>query len=370
MKVYISGHVSGSYRGQNILKTLADAKIPFHYFPKTYLRVTKGGLILTAFLALLFLPYRFVSICLASHIIVLPMSFSPLTVIDIVIGKVFRKTLIVDFYISLYDTHVIDRKDVKIGSFKSTYLKWVDQFYFKYADKLMFMNISEAKRYQSILDYSLPPKKINIVPLCVDLKNECVSTSSDIYRDCKIFNVFWWGTYIPLHGLEKVISAFVELKGKPIQLYIYGNDSEKSLPYKQLAESVGVTDQVHFCNTISFLKGGLAKKIIEGCDLALGNFGDSPKAKMVLPNKVVDALSLGVPCLTFKTDAAEEVFTHGFDIYFSNNTPEDIAQEIIEISQNKESLANVAAQGQLMYFRVFSPEAFRSLLLNVLGFKG
>ncbi len=95
MKIYLSGVIIGSYRAQNIIKTIGDAGIPYFYSPiyfptpSTPNRPTK--LVLTVLMAAMTAFLRPILIGLSTHVLVLPMNTSVLTIIEVFIGRLLKK---------------------------------------------------------------------------------------------------------------------------------------------------------------------------------------------------------------------------------------------------------------------------------------
>jgi len=371
-KVYLSGAIGGSYRSQNIIKVLADAGIPFLLLPISFhipsflprfLRRLVGYSTLT-----LTLPLRILFIFNSTHIIVLPMNWSAVVYLELLFAKLFGKEIIVDYYISTYDTMVNDRKATAVNSFAAKKLLFKDSLLLKFATKIIFLNRAESVYYQNIARYQAKQDKVIIIPLVCDFKKEkfeLMGLSGNIENN-QNFNICWWGTYIPLHGLENIIEAFEFLKHKKIILYIFGDSDLKSKPYVDLIKKLGIESNVKINNEYSFSNGKLAPFLIRNCHLALGNFGQSEKAKTVLVNKLVDSLALGLPCLTIETKATKELLNEGHGVIYTSTTPSEIAQKILDLSVNRLYLTEVGENGFKVYLNKFSPDKFKAEFIKVL----
>ncbi|SBT11695.1 glycosyltransferase [Vibrio celticus] len=356
--VFVSGHINGSYRAQNIMKALSDNNIKWCYLP-WYLPYSGRKSIKTIFslitLIILF-PIRFFLIANSKSLVMLPMNFGWLVLLDISIAKICGTKVILEFYISEYDALVNDRKIVNPLSKKAKFLSFIERNITKLADEIICLNNSEADYYQRFMCENAQ-EKIKIIPLVIDrvkvrdLKFEVTSEN---------FNICWWGTYIPLHGLDKVIEAFSMLKRDNVYLYIFGDSVDKSNDYVEQVNRLGITSNVIFNHSSTFRNGKLPEFLINNCDLALGNFGDSEKAKTVLVNKIVDTLALSIPCLSMETGACNEFLEDGKNIYLteSSPTPKQILMKIEFILNNKEQLKELGRRGYDIYNENFSPEVF------------
>jgi len=368
MKVYFSGSIKGAYRAQNIVKAVSDAGIEFIYNPVTWLTpevsIRGIGLVVIGLLLLLTLPIRFIFIALSSCVFVLPMNTSFVVLGEVLLSKILGKRVIVDFYISHFDTLVNDRKRFSGDSLRGKIALFKDRFLLNMADDVIFLNNAEAEFYQRIVGIDLSCEKVSVIPLCIDYKKELFFSR---HIGLENFKVCWWGTYIPLHGLENLIKAFSFIKHDNVKLYLFGDSDEKSTPYRDLIEKLNLSEKVEIDNHCSFSNGKLAPFLSENCDLAIGNFGASEKARTVLVNKLVDSLSLGIPCLTMKTRAITELFEKNEGLIFVDPEPEQIAQQILIVSQKKDELDDLGKAAKLKYLEAFSPDIFKLKILNLLN---
>jgi glycosyltransferase involved in cell wall biosynthesis len=372
MKLYLSGQVRGVYRSQNIIKSLSDNGIPFVTLPSDFfmpdVNVWWLALTVRSLLLLFSLPFRLFLVANSTHVIVLPMNVSIIVLIEVVWAFLLRKRIIVDYYISFYDTIVNDRKTVKLGSLKAHFALLKDRLLLKISSDVIFLNGAESEYYQKVAGLDLADEKCHIIPLCADFKSEkFVSVNSKAEKNVSdALRVCWWGTYIPLHGLENIINAFALMPEENIELYLFGDSDEKAKPYRLLIEELGLIDNVFIENDVSFVNGKLAPFLIENCDLAIGNFGTSEKARTVLVNKIVDSLALGIPCLTMVTKATTELLRDKECVIFCEANPTSIAKNIARLSKDKSELKIIGDKGLDLYLQKFSPDSFRLNFMQVL----
>ena len=101
--------------------------------------------------------------------------------------------------------------------------------------------------------------------------------------------------------------------------------------YETQIEKLELGKLVALRQDLKFIDSSLPRYLIENCDLALGIFGDTEKAKAAVPNKLIEALTLGIPSLTMSTSALEEFFEPGVDFWTCESSPEAIADAIAQI---------------------------------------
>lgn len=289
-------------------------------------------------------------------VFVTAMNMKVANVVDAAIGRMLGKRVIYDFYISKYDSEVLDRKRIKRYGLHAKTAFAIDKLLYDLSTEVIFLYETDRIYYQKILNLNVK-KNIHYATLCVDHRAQVKKN----YSTCEKFVVCWWGTYIALHGLEKAIEAFSYLDDKFV-FYVFGNSEEKSRKYNSLVDELGLSRRVIIHNDYSFSNGLLEDFLVDRCDLSLGVFGDSQKAKAVLTNKLLDSCSLGIPMITYPSSAAKEYFVDSEDILFCDNEAKKIAEKIFMIANDHELRAKVGVNCLQKFRSDFSPEALSSSL--------
>jgi glycosyltransferase involved in cell wall biosynthesis len=374
-KILLLGTSGGSYRNQNTIRFFTDrlSEYAIVYMDNRYstIQFQCKSIICKVFKKLLnyciklfSIPAYTVRVFHAKQVFILGMNHNDF-LIEILIAKLLGKRIIIDFYISMYDTLVLDRKSIK-NKWLAKKLFYKEQLIMKLADELIFLNHAEQKYYCDLL--RVTTTKFKIIPLCIDPHRY---RESGLLLDRKQTPIIcWWGTYIPLHGLFNIIEAVELLKHRGFQgkFYIFGNSEVAAKQYQEKIVEKGLENEITIVNDYTFNNGKLEQFLYEKCDLALGSFGESEKAKTVLINKVVDAISMNIPILTMKTKALEEFFNFEDDIFVTQTgNPDEIAEEILYVFNNYEKLKRNIEKSYQIYLDNFSPKVYMKKLEEVVS---
>lgn len=368
-RVYLVGDAFGSYRARALLEYLAASPIyTFIYTDPRYLKPEKPVFIsrfLFKMASILDGLYGLWKLLFADVVYVLPMS--NLTAIERFFVKIFSKKVIAEFYISKYDTYVNDWKTVKAESYKAKKLIAHDRVLIDATDIIIFLNSLEKTFYLDLIGRSNTEKEIHTVSLCT--ANKKMAQLPYANSTCDEIVLCWWGTFIPLHGLDKIVASAKILKKMNVKfkLYLFGTSDALSEPYKKYIVKEDLTGYVIIDNKKNFSDGTLEDFLVTKCDVAFGNFGDSDKAKTVMVNKVVEAASMGIPVISQKTAALNEYFQDKNNIIFSESTPESIADSVIYLSSNKDLLKTLSNQSYHLYTMNFTKEIYIRKIAGILA---
>ena len=109
----------------------------------------------------------------------------------------------------------------------------------------------------------------------------------------------------------------------------------------------------------------LADKILQA-DILLGIFGDTDKASRVVANKVVQSAAMKKPIITRKSKAIETYFVDKQSIILVEPAdPQQLAQEIHTLSQNKVLQQALALEARKVFETSFSQDAVGGQLSEI-----
>ena len=226
----------------------------------------------------------------------------------------FKKKIIYDAFISIYDTNVQSNKLISKFSFKSLYYYIIDFLSCFLADILVF----DTKEHRLFFEnkFHINNKKIKIIiPVIVNYKfiDQVKDDQNFEFFDHNSFNILFYGKYTALHGVEYIIEAAKCLEKENLKFILVGS----GLTIKKIRKTV---EELALKNVVFVKKMNYKDLIacIKKSDLCLGIFGPTEKAKRVVPNKVLDYLACGKLVVTGRNSALERSFKDGQDLIYCN----------------------------------------------------
>ncbi|TKH27091.1 glycosyltransferase family 4 protein [Bacillus wiedmannii] len=279
--------------------------------------------------------------------------------IIILLSKIFRKKIVIDILVSEYDTIVEDRKLVPKGSLKAKKAYFLDQICLKYADVLICD--TELHKQYFINKFGCSAEKISVIPVGAEEHFTYIPQKGSN----EIFTVVFYGGFSPLHGIDVILNAAAELKDEPnISFTLVGNGQTKQemvkLADKLKLENITFIDRVDYEELPLFLSG---------FDVGLGIFGDTDKAKRVVPNKVYQVAACRLPVITVDTPGIKEVFTNNASIILIS--PEglvarNLADAIKKLKLDNGFKAEIAMNGYNLMKEYYSVPKIRSMFNSLI----
>jgi len=216
-------------------------------------------------------------------------------------AKLRGKPVILDVFISLYDSVVFDRH--LIGPYNPVawaiyILEWVA---FRAVD-LVLIDTEEHRQY--LID-TFRLKTSRTGKVIVGVEPEFFPTyNPDIIKNNQpeLFTFLFYGQFIPLHGISVIIEAARIIEGQPVEIIIIGRGQE-SRRIREMLDKVPLS----CVRWIPWVDYQTLSHFIHSADVCLGIFGDSAKAGRVIPNKVFQILHSGKALITRDSKAIREL---------------------------------------------------------------
>jgi len=235
-----------------------------------------------------------------------------------------RKTLVFDAFLSFYQTLVEDREKVKPNSIVAKLLFSFDKLCCWCSDVILLDTNTHIDYFTKTFNINKNKfKRIWVSSPKVFQNNIKKVTLNKVNR-----NILFYGTFIPLQGVRTIIKAAALLK--EYNFTIIGKGQEKANCI-ELAKELNINN----ITWIDWLPLEELPNEILKADIALGIFGNTRKANMVIPNKVFAYMAMGVPFITMNSTALNELLVANRDcITVPPNNSEELSLAIKSLINN------------------------------------
>lgn len=275
------------------------------------------------------------------------------------LGILFRKKVILDAFVSHYNTLVEDYELAAPGSLKAHAAALSDRIGVAFSSHVLLDTNLHIDYYCD--KYGSNRRKFSrVLPGAQD---RVYRPSPRPESGSRAFSVLFFGSFLKLHGVDTILRAADILSDRDdIRFDIVGdghlrNEAEKLRGQLRMgnAEFHPITDFA-----------GIARHIA-ACDICLGIFGDNKKAMMVIPNKVYQGAAMMKPVITGDTPGIRELFTDRENIYLvPPANPEALAAGILDLKNNSSLRDSIARKGYDLFLKTSTPEILVQPILKLL----
>jgi glycosyltransferase involved in cell wall biosynthesis len=251
-----------------------------------------------------------------------------------------NKPIVFDAFISIYDTLCFDRKKYSSSSVIGGMAHWLDRYCCKKAEKVILDTNVHINYFSKT--FKIPREKFSRVFVGADQK---VFFPKNLETDSKKFEIFYYGTGLPLQGIDIILKAAKLLEHEPdIRFKIVGPIQKKlELLINQLD-----LNNVEFINWVPYKE--LSQEIAKA-DICLGgHFSSIDKAKRVISGKTFQFLAMKRPVIVGKNEATRELLRDKENCLMVNmGDAQDLARVIVELQTNNQLRNSIAEAGYQIY---------------------
>jgi len=258
------------------------------------------------------------------------------------IRRVSPVPVVLDLFLSAYDTVVEDRRLCEPGSIGAGVMQRLDTQACTAAD-LVLTDTPENAAYAAALT-ELPPERFAWLPLSDPEAADRVPFPSASTNGR--LRVLFFGTGVPLHGLATLIEAVRRAPSVHLTL-VGGADADRALAQRMLGSRVELDGD--------FVSRDRLRELMADCHLVAGIFGCSGKTQRVVPWKVVIALAAGRPVITADTPAVCGWLEGSAAVFLAPAAdPEALAAQLERLAADPLRVERAAAMAQTIYNRHFA----------------
>jgi glycosyltransferase involved in cell wall biosynthesis len=231
-----------------------------------------------------------------SDVVIVPEFSLPFVPAAWLISRLNRARLIVDGFVGKYETVIDDWAKASPRSITAFGCRLIDRVARDLSDVFL---IDTDQRAQAIR-HRAPRTRVMTLPVGSPawVRPEPPPSSGDGLR------VLYSGGMLPLHGVPFVMRALARTDPAITLTLVIAAAPERMAELHTSIDRLGLTDR---CRFVSWLTHEELIRTVHRHDVVLGVFGDSPKARSVLANKLWQGLAAGRTVVTRSSPALDEI---------------------------------------------------------------
>lgn len=257
-----------------------------------------------------------------------------------------RRPLVLDVFMSIY-LIAQERGLTAQHPVTGRLIYWIERLALLLPDQLIQDTAEYVAWFQSA--FKLDPDRFRLVPTGAD---DRIFHPVDVAgRKDGRFQVLYYGTFIPNHGVEQIIEAARILKDHPeIHFELIGEGPTKARAMA-LARDYGLAN-VTFVDWVD--RQALPRQAA-AADLFLGAFGTTPQSLMTVQNKIYEGLAMARPVVTGDSPTVRSQIGHGTVAYLvKRGDPQALAQAILTLRGDPALRERLARCGHQLFASKFS----------------
>jgi len=261
---------------------------------------------------------------------------------------------------SPYDELVNDRKKIKPTSFTARFFLFFEKLVCRLSDLITKESLAEIEYYTNQMKIS--KKKFRVLNIGAD---ETKFPACPYKESTEKFIVLYWGTFIPLHGVDIIIQAAKILSEHKDILFKFGGEGQTKSEMESLVKKYNLTNT----EFLGFLKQSSLLENIRNSDVCLGIFGKSQKAEIVVTHKVYQILCLQKPLITMDSRVIREINLENDknSILVPKQDPKKLAEAILYLKNNEQKRKQIAKEGRKIFEEKFSIASTSKILVKYLN---
>lgn len=279
--------------------------------------------------------------------------------IAIILAFLQRQPVILDAYVSTYDTLCEDRKLFHPRSIPGRLAYWMDRKSCQLASFVLTDTKANAQYFSH--QFGIPREKFRVIYVGCD--ESLFYPRSDITPPSSYCEVFYYGSFLPLHGTEVIIQAASLLKGRKDIHFTIGGNGPLFKSIKQKVEELGL-ENVRLVGWIPLEQ--LPLYIAKSTICLGGHFSTIPKAARVISTKTFQFIAMRKPTIVGDSSAVRELFVPGEHVCaVPMDDPYVLANQIDSLRRDRLLQNHIAASGYKLFQQSLTARAIATQLISL-----
>jgi glycosyltransferase involved in cell wall biosynthesis len=269
-----------------------------------------------------------------------------------------RQPIILDAYVSTYDTLCEDRKSFHPRSLPGRLAYWLDQKSCQVASLVITDTYANARYFSH--QFGIPGKKFRVVYVGCD--ESLFYPRPDISTPSSHCEIFYYGSFLPLHGTEVIIQAAALLRNRRDIHFTLGGDGPGFQSIKRMVRELNLNN----VDLVGWIPMERLPFFIASASICLGgHFSTIPKASRVISTKTFQFIAMRKPTIVGDSAAMREVFVHKKHVYaVPMGNPTALADAIQTLVDNDDLRHYVAHGGYEIFQQQFATSVIAYRLVS------
>lgn len=283
-------------------------------------------------------------------------------VIRMIVGK---KTIIFDQMMSPYDSLLNERKMIKKGSLLEKIIYLYEKSILNNADMVLTDTIAHQQYFSKL--FHINGKKIIPIPVSAD---EHLFNSNNIPKEIQIpinkdfFKVFFYGSFLPLHGIDIILKAASRLvQYKKIVFILIGGKGTSLNIFNSMINDLKLPNVYHK----TWVDYHQLPLWIADADICLGGpFGNTGQSQRIITGKTFQFLCMKKPTVIGKVPFETEFEDKKNCLIVNQGNPDELANAILWAYQHPTDIQHIGLKGYELYNHKFSHRYVKKNIQEVL----
>ena len=279
--------------------------------------------------------------------------------IALALSKLQSKPVILDAYVSTYDTLCEDRARFHPCSFPGRLAYWLDQRSCQVASRVLTDTQAHARYFA--YRFGIPEAKLK--PVYVGCDETLFYPRADVVSSSRRCEIFSYSSFLPLHGVEVIVQAAALLRNRPDIHFTLGGDGVGLPSVRRLISELELSN----VDLVGWIPTEHLPAYIARASICLGgHFSTIPKAARVIATKTFQFIAMRKPTIVGDNPATRELFVPGEHVYaVPMGDSVALAKAIGELADDAALRNHIAAGGYALFQERLTTRAIAEQLASL-----
>ena len=276
------------------------------------------------------------------------------------LSRLQRKPIVLDAFVSTYDTLCEDRRRFRPDSLAGRLAFWLDAEGCEAACRVLTDTAADAAYFRDT--FGVPEAKLAPIYVGCDQSLFFPRPVPAATGGCE---VFYYGAFLPLHGVEVILRAAKMLTHLPSIHFTIGGAGPGLRQMQQLAGDLALRN----IDFIGWIPIDRLPAYIAAADICLGgHFSTIPKAGRVIATKTFQFVAMGKPTIVGDNAATSELFVPGEDVLaVPMGDPSGLANAIQTLAEDAALRSHIAEGGRACFEARATTSVIAQQLAELIG---